>query len=161
MNAITKTVQKFHEFLVKSWPTLDSSKELIPADYEIESDWLQANWEILVEYSLSIQLGKNIFLPVYGFGAGINGDSSRITLPASKPSHSLIVNNANNPLMNAIDNRTISCQYLIFDSFVENVALGFYPYKLPFGFMKCYSEDTEFKIAFDNSITFDLVNLSN
>lgn len=48
-------------------------------------DWMQSNWEILVEAVLFP--GGSGFLEVYGDGADCNGASSRVFLPKAQPTH--------------------------------------------------------------------------
>ncbi|WHI49534.1 hypothetical protein P3339_13755 [Microbulbifer sp. MLAF003] len=56
---------------------------------ELINDWLQSNWEILVESQICFQ-GKE-FLEVYGEGADCNVASSRVWLPDAQPTHKIIV----------------------------------------------------------------------
>jgi hypothetical protein len=47
------------------------------------ADWLQANWEIIVESRLRDAALLNGLLDVYAYGADCNGSSSRVSLPES------------------------------------------------------------------------------
>jgi hypothetical protein len=51
---------------------------------ERTNDWLQANWEILVENTV---LPSGEYLEVYGVGADVNDDSSRVCFPDKLPTH--------------------------------------------------------------------------
>lgn len=52
------------------------------------NDWLQANWEILIEFKI-LNVGE--YMEIYGEGADFNGGSSRITTPDALPTHKIIV----------------------------------------------------------------------
>lgn len=58
-------------------------------DDELIDDWLQFNWEILVE-SQVCKKGTE-FLEVYGDGADCNASSSRVWLPEALPTHRVLV----------------------------------------------------------------------
>lgn len=55
-------------------------------------DWLQANWEVIVEGAVSMHPDygmQPVFLQVYGEGADYYGSSSRILEPKVTPTHYL------------------------------------------------------------------------
>lgn len=51
-------------------------------------DWLQANWESVVEAAIASE--RNIFLEVYGEGADCNGASSRVCFPSALATHQIV-----------------------------------------------------------------------
>lgn len=87
---IDKAIRIFSDFLNKSWDTIAPllSGRAYTSDENAKSDWLQSNWEMLVERKV---LQLNEYLEVYGEGADFNGESSRITDIESMPTHSVKV----------------------------------------------------------------------
>jgi hypothetical protein len=87
---IDNAIRIFSDFLNKSWniviPLL--SGRSYTTDEGSKSDWLQSNWEVLVERKV---LHLNEYLEVYGEGADLNGKSSRIMDMESFPTHSINV----------------------------------------------------------------------
>lgn len=78
----------FVRFINESWDTVIPLLE--GRDYTTDessiADWLQLNWEILVERKV---LKINQYLDVYGEGADFNGASSRITDVSVLPNFSI------------------------------------------------------------------------
>jgi hypothetical protein len=56
-------------------------------DESVVSDWMQANWELIVEAALSRE--SQISLEVYGDGADCNDGTSRVWRPSSLPTHAV------------------------------------------------------------------------
>jgi hypothetical protein len=87
---INKAVRVFASFLNASWdivmPLLLERK--YTTDESSISDWLQANWEILVEKKI---LKQNEYLETYSEGADYNGSSSRMNDIEALPTHTLRV----------------------------------------------------------------------
>ena len=83
---IDKAIRIFSDFLNRSWELIIPllSDRSYTTDDSSKSDWLQSNWEILVERKV---LQLNEYLEVYGCGADFNGGSSRITDIESAPTH--------------------------------------------------------------------------
>lgn len=48
------------------------------------NDLIQANWELLIEVSF------DVFLPVFGDGADMNGTSGRVKYPSKSPTHHIV-----------------------------------------------------------------------
>ena len=81
---VDEIVRNFQQFLEASWQSVEN----IPLTEEGEHlrlDWLQANWEILVE--AVIQPDGTSFLEFYGEGAECNGASSRVWEPHAEATH--------------------------------------------------------------------------
>ncbi|MBE0405384.1 hypothetical protein ACT3TI_00520 [Psychrobacter sp. AOP22-C1-22] len=57
-----------------------------------KDDWLQANWELIVERQLG---GFDLYLEVYGAGADCNGESSRVLFPNKQATHNIILSPKN------------------------------------------------------------------
>ncbi len=64
---VTSHIIKFRDFLISCWPKLEELME--EHDWDDDGnfiiDWLQANWEFLVEREL---LGKGNYLPLFTWG---------------------------------------------------------------------------------------------
>lgn len=88
---IDKAIKKFADFLNSSW--LIVYPLLVERSYtsneESINDWLQANWELLVERKV---LNINEYLEVYGDGADYHGASSRIIDIEALPTFKVTVN---------------------------------------------------------------------
>ncbi len=74
-------LEAYRQFLLLNFATINSvlSEDLL-------ADWLQANWEIIVESRLQEANLIPGLLDVYGEGADSNGSSSRVSLPKMLPS---------------------------------------------------------------------------
>lgn len=79
---LSVALMKYVDFINKSLPLLEDYFKN-QQNYLLD-DWLQANWEIIVEAPL------NVFLEPYGDGADCNGASSRVWEPAKLPTHKLM-----------------------------------------------------------------------
>lgn len=77
---------QFNNLLTSYWGCLS---KLIENDSSgsLKDDWLQANWELIVEGQLG---DKSIVLEPYGNGADCNGLSSRVLYPDRQSTHKLI-----------------------------------------------------------------------
>jgi len=89
---ISEAVECFRNTIQYGWPMVNDlgSRESIRAfsfDNDYENDWLQANWEMLVENSIAPELG--VALEIYGQGADLNGTSSRVWNPLVLPTHQI------------------------------------------------------------------------
>ena len=89
MKEISKEIIQFSDFLNASWPFIDLFFTKDSVVNEGLSNWLQANWEILVENAVC----KNgEFLSVYGDGADFDDNEfSRVTYKFSLATHSIRV----------------------------------------------------------------------
>lgn len=88
-------------------------------DDELIDDWLQSNWEILVE-SQVCKAGRE-FLEVYGEGADCNASSSRVWLPDALPTHRVLVvleKDSTNLLTGSVIPKTDN-EVIVFDRFVS------------------------------------------
>lgn len=102
---ITKIVFTFRDVICASWGHMVA---LRPAD-EFDSfvdDWLQANWERLVESSVSSNRG--FALEVYGVGADCNSEGSRVWRPSLTATHKVIIKpTANSEIRNAMNGKLV------------------------------------------------------
>lgn len=83
---VNENISFFIKFLNCSWKSV---KEFYSDENNRSEkyDWMQANWEQLVECSISKKINKEIRLEVYGEGADANGESSKILFPNDLPTH--------------------------------------------------------------------------
>jgi hypothetical protein len=118
---IANAIMGFGQFLNASWNSVD---ELIrinekQSSNETINDWLQANWELLVERRV---LGVDEYLQVYGEGADFNGSSSRITDFKSIATHRIVVKSrSSGNLFDALNNVYIDEN----DSYEFDMLVGF------------------------------------
>jgi len=87
---VNTAVINFHKFLINSYEILKNieSNEMFE---EIQNDFYQTNWELLVE-SIVCTSGKE-YLSEYGQGADCNPQSSRVSFPDKKQILKLYVKN--------------------------------------------------------------------
>lgn len=85
---IDEAIRLFNKFLNVSWITVNPllSGRTYTSNESSINDWIQENWEILVERKV---LKLNDYLEIYGDGADFNGSSSRITDVNKLPTHSV------------------------------------------------------------------------
>ncbi len=135
MIEVTAQIIKFRDFLVHSWNDLD----LLMANHDWDDDgsfisqWLQVNWEFLVEREL---LEKKGFLKSYS-----NLDF-RITHRDALPTHEIICSSKENKQL--VDDKT---QYiipatttLVFGGFVKKIQGGYGCYP-PFDFVTAFIQN--------------------
>jgi hypothetical protein len=83
--SIDAVVRRFARLLAAAWSeVLDASR--LSTTGSFLQDWLQANWEIMVEASLE----PGVFLEVYGEGADCNERSSRVYRPDGTATHAVV-----------------------------------------------------------------------
>jgi len=150
---IDSAIRIFADFLNLTWITVDplTSGRDYTSDESSKSDWVQANWELLVERKV---LPLNNYLDVYGEGADFNGSSSRITDVDSYPTFSVcvIVDNADDVL----NNQGIYNSKYFFDRFVGFVN-GFYVDSSPFEYVLIHDDSTGMeRVFFISDVKFEL-----
>lgn len=113
---VDKAVKDFRLFILASWDSFSLFNESVSADIleEKTNNWLQANWEILVENNVT---GVNEFLEVYGNGADCNAASSRICYADKLPTHRIKC--VNTIVRDVISKQEIGTDKMYFDSFVS------------------------------------------
>jgi hypothetical protein len=128
---VTDAVEAFRQLLCCSWAAVarvvenDTSGSLL-------IDWMQANWEMLVEASIPPELG--VRLEVYGDGADCNGSSSRVWQPSASPNAAVFARYiGNEPLLDALTGSEVSGD-LKLDSFAS-MASGWPTPEAPFDFV--------------------------
>lgn len=84
---------------------------------EFKSNFVQANWELIVEYFCAFNAKSELFLEVYSEGADGENGSSRITYPNKLPTHRLLFRPEDDKVMDCLNNSKLSCN-IVFQSFV-------------------------------------------
>ena len=98
---VTDAVEAFHEILTNGWPVL---KRLAGEDTtgSYLDDWMEANWEMVIE--ASIPPSEGVVIEPYASGADCNIPSSRVWQPDRIPNTPVYVRyTGNEPLVNTVD----------------------------------------------------------
>lgn len=124
-------IRNFASFLNESWSI--TSKLLQNKNNENSiNDWLQANWELLIEQNV---LATNEYLEIYGEGADLHGASSRMTDPSALPTHRIVLKSKHDPdVFDILNNERIYLENLTFDKIV-GFKNGFYVYEPEFKYL--------------------------
>ena len=123
--SVDTAIRMFANFLNDSWAT---ASKLLPgrkytSDEDSYNDWLQANWELLVERKI---LRIEEYLEVYGDGADYNASSSRITDPEAISTFKVIVKSKNNEkIFDLLNCENVVLEYSDFEKIV-GFRNGFY-----------------------------------
>lgn len=117
---VTQSVRAFREILLASWRPM---KQLSVDDLtgSFLDDWMQSNWERVVESSIAPSL--KVVLEPYGEGADCNIRSSRVWNPHLLPNTPVYVRYIGNDiLINAVDGTEVVEEMLIgyFSTIREN-----------------------------------------
>jgi hypothetical protein len=103
---VTSNVEAFREILSVAWP-IAKRAAIMDTTESFLDDWIQANWERLVEASLPPDM--HVFLEPYGAGADCNISSSRVWRPDVLPTSPVFVEYiGNEPLINLMDGCEVS-----------------------------------------------------
>ena len=106
----------FKNFIELSWPAIDSIEYKGLEKQDFIADWIQANWEILVE--LPLFKGTSKFLEVYGEGADCDPLSSRVWKPQAKPTNAIYIKSKNSTaLIDEINGEDIR-EEMLFGKFI-------------------------------------------
>ena len=136
-------LDRFACFLDASWPTMQPAFNDDKTS-TLKIDWLQANWELIVEGGL---LPKRVTLHPYGDGADCNGASSRVLYPERAETHRIVLEAKHgHPLFDYLGKSKIDTTHkaIVFDRFVSVRADGWY-YECP-PFTHILAEDNEARI---------------
>ena len=113
---VDEIVRKFQQFLEASWQSVENMLPLTEEGEHLRLDWLQANWEILVEDTLRPDTIS--FLEFYGEGAECNGASSRVWKPDAEATHRICcVSKDGSEVTDLVTGRSIEPQDLEFFGF--------------------------------------------
>jgi hypothetical protein len=135
----TDLIISFRDFISNSWENIKLFYENLDEEEKeiFLNDWLQANWEILVERSIC---ETNEFLEVYGYGADCNGQSSRVIYPEILPTHKITCKVKNNELVkDFMTDKLIQIENVDFMGFV-NFKNKYFEIAPPFDFILLSSD---------------------
>lgn len=153
--SLDEVLRTFAKFLHASWDgaceVARSLEQLDPTEFM--SDWVQANWELLVETPFRELAGfGDAFLEPYGEGAECNEASSRVWKPEALPTHRIVcLPREAAPLLDMLTNRAIEVtgRPLVFDHFAIESARGWHEEAPPFDCALAYHDDQEVLIRLD------------
>ncbi len=115
---IDTAIRIFANFLNNSWTIIYPL--LLDRDYTTNesslNDWLQANWELLVERKI---LPVQEYLEIYGEGADLYGSSSRVTDTDKLPNFKVIIKSKDGKeVLDILNDELITFEALNFDRLV-------------------------------------------
>ncbi|KLT65393.1 hypothetical protein [Pedobacter sp. BMA] len=156
---IDSAIRLFAIFLNHAWRHVDEL--LIGRAYTTNessrNDWLQANWEFLVERKV---LDLNDFLEVYGDGADFYGASSRITDVDSASTVKIVaIPKSGDTVYDVLNDEDVDLSNSVFDRLVgfDN---GFYILEPDFNFVLLFDENIRVeRVVRLNDVKFDLDRL--
>lgn len=146
-------IKYFKDFLCNNGDLIVQIKEESDSSF---SDWLQANWELIVESSLLVNSKYNT-LEVYGDGADANGASSRILYPSLLPNKKIICIPKNIGIIDYLNKKEITDEILEFDRFVS-IKEGWYYEELPFDMILTNYCNKEFVVNY-HDVEFKLIDV--
>lgn len=77
-------VRKYQRFLIASWDIVLSDSY----DEDLKCDWLQVNWELIVESRLNFLMkGSEERINLFHYGDGAAGEFDRVFIESAKSSH--------------------------------------------------------------------------
>lgn len=151
---LTKQLEYFRQFLISSWPYLDILMENHDWDNDMDfiDDWLQTNWEFLIEREL---LGQGIYLSPLAIYL-----STRTITKNASPNYSVITLVSKNVLDFKTGKylpKNCALRLLGFCSELAEGGTGLYP---PFDLVDLVSDSTrEHFIASFSELEFQLMKL--
>ncbi len=161
---LIKLLGFFRKILISSWETVDFLCSEDTSDF-FKQNWLQANWEMILESFLCQKEGKLIILDHYGEGAEdlhyslLEGQEGfdRVSLPSMAPTHTITCKPIKENLLCSFSNQIIHFPEngLIFGEFTsmsKNQVIE----APPFDQVLLIGEPFDFVAPF-NELTFQLV----
>jgi hypothetical protein len=125
---IATAIKRFQGFLVQTNSIVEDCKK--SSFEEFQSNFLQANWELIVEYTISFNMKRKVFLEVYGEGADGEDGSSRITFKEKLATHKLVFKPIEESVLDCLNKASVG-EALIFDKLVT-IKDGWYFSAFPF-----------------------------
>ncbi len=156
--SIDQAIRIFATFLNCS---IEKIKDLInnrnyTSDENSLNDWIQVNWEILVERKV---LNLNEYIEVYGEGADFTGGSSRVSNSDALPNYKVIVNSKNGEFIFDVLNRENFCLRAgAFDK-VVGFKNGFYSLEYDFDYVLLNDEQNVQRVFAINDVEFLLESI--
>ncbi|WP_291584741.1 hypothetical protein [Bacteroides sp.] len=149
---IDQIIKQFPKFLDTSWNSVTPllSERTYTSNEDSINDWMQANWELLVERKI---LPLNEYLEVYGDGADFNGISSRITDINAIATHHLSVFIHDG--IDLLTNKRMELSIFLFEKFVGFKA-GFYTIAPPFKYVLVLDNNNTERVFCIEKTNFEL-----
>lgn len=160
---ITNTINHFIEFLNINWDDLNNKIKGIEYKDEWQKrdllcDWLQFNWELLVE---SFICKNDEYLISYGTGAECNKGSDRVRFPKKKVSHKIICKSKTNTLpKDYLSNNLMLPEDKEFYKFVSYNG-DFYSDSAPFDFTLMQDDLGEYYLFKNEEIIFFKIRIES
>jgi len=152
---LDRAIRIFSDYLNASWYVVNPllrDRTYTTDEFSI-NDWLQANWEILVEKKI---LQQNEYLEFYGDGADFFGASSRMTEIEALPIFAVKIILDGETVKDFLNNETILKTEFSFDRLV-GFKNGFYVSEPPFNYVLIQDDDVGIERVFPlDSIKFEL-----
>jgi hypothetical protein len=144
---VNNEIKLFVKFLNDSWGNVS---ELFQEEDNSgnRNDWMQSNWEQLVEFPLERKIGKRVRLEIYGEGAEANGESSRVLYPNDQPNYSIKFKLKNKAKDILNEREIISDEYYEIDSFVTSKD-NWYSIESPFSCVLFQYDEMESLVSID------------
>jgi hypothetical protein len=155
-SSIDEGVRGFARFLSASWDEVVRSADALECfdARGFMSDWLQANWELLVEVPFFESMRpRNAYLEPYGEGAECNDPSSRVWNPDALSTHRIVCLGAEDAtLVDLLTGRAIDPTRgpLVFDHLASRSRAGWHEEAPPFDCVLGYQGDSEVLIRLDD-----------
>jgi len=137
---ITNLMESFSRLLSKSWSEVCS---ILHSEEEIDN-WLQCNWETLVETNVETQVKQPVRLPPYGNGADSEGGSSRVTFLTELPNQQIVLSNRDmTDSLDVLMGERVNLADVEFSEFVAITGDGWFERQPPFDHVLAFRGDTE------------------
>lgn len=151
---IDKAIRIFSNFLNSSWGIV--TPLLIERSYTSDEssidDWLQSNWEVLVERKV---LALDEYLESYGNGADFYGISCRMTDIEALPKFSVKIILGNENVKDLLNNEILINVEFPFDKLV-GFKNGFHTNSPPFNYVLIQDDDGIERVLQLESVKFEL-----
>lgn len=134
---INLALEAYRKFLTQNWFLITNT---LPA--ETVGDWMQANWELIVEANIC-KAGTE-FLDIYGDGADCNDDSSRVWFPDANVTHGVFCS-LKKVSIDVLSGREIKLDKLLeFEAFCSwDDKHKVYSSSPPLEYVSCYTDETQ------------------
>ncbi len=151
---VKRTLGFFRNLLVASWPTVLAFEEQYhePDFNDFRIDWLQGNWEFMVERNL---FPGADFLQIYGEGADCNGASSRVLYPDKIATHHIVCHPKKDGIILTGDLNSTglasNSTSMVFESFVTLTKEGWFEEAPDFDCVIAYYGDTQVLFKYEDA----------
>lgn len=145
---INNVLEDYASLLCSYWSRVKNLENSDTTE-SFKDDWLQANWELIVERQLG---GFDLYLEVYGDGADCNGESSRVLFPDKRATHNITLSSKNeNNIYDFLGEGYINnySEKIIFQRFVTIKEDGWYYEEPPFDMVEALYKDEVIIVKFD------------